>query len=345
MAVSEYIIDSATPVGETLARLQKALYKVMFLVDGGEKLCGCVTDGDVRRFLLSGGVLTDPAVACATKEPASVEGFCEGEARKLLRERQIQAVPMTRGGRIHAIVFDSETLHVERDEIEAPVIIMAGGLGTRLYPYTTILPKALIPVGNRTITEQIIDRFRKFGCRDVTLVVNHKRQLIKSYFAETDTGCRVGCQDEEEPLGTGGGLWVFKGAGICPAFVTNCDTVIEADYADILRSHIEHGDAVTMVCARQSITVPYGVAEVDGAGALVGMAEKPSFDFLMNTGFYVISERFLDEVRDREFQPITEIIDRCREKGERVGVYEIDGSCFVDIGQLDDLHAVEDKLR
>lgn len=344
MLASDYLISPNLSVGKTLEKLQNAGHKALFLVDGEDRLCGCVTDGDIRRFLLSGGNLADPVASCATKHPTVVEGFCEREAKHILKDKQLPAVPMVKDGILHAIVFPGETVHVPREEISAPVIIMAGGLGTRLYPYTSILPKALIPVAGRTMTEQIIDRFKKFGCRDITLVVNHKKQLIKSYFAEVDTGCNVTCQDEDKPLGTGGGLFVFKNKGICPAFVTNCDTVIEADYADILRRHTEDGNAVTMVCASTSMTVPYGVAEVDESGALVGMREKPKFDFLMNTGFYVISEEFLAEVRDDEFQPITEIIDRCKQKGLRVGVYTIDGECFVDIGQLNDLKVAEEKI-
>ena len=344
MALSDYILENNTTVGEALKRIQAAEYKIVFLTDGG-RLCGCVTDGDVRRFLLSGGDHLDaPVLECATSDPVFYEGFSEAQARKLLSEKQIHAIPMTRGGVIHAIVFEHETEHAEFEEISAPVIIMAGGFGTRLYPYTTILPKALIPVGSKTITEHIIRRFRKFGCREVTLVVNHKRQLIKSYFAETDTGCSISCAEEDEPLGTGGGLYMFKGGNMCPAFVTNCDSVIEADYTDILRQHIANGDALTMVCARTNVTMPYGVIETDDTGAVTAMREKPNYEFLTNTGFYVISESFLNEVEDHKFQPMTDIIEKCRNKGMRIGTYIIDEGCFVDIGQLDDLKNCGDKL-
>lgn len=345
MAVSDYILDDSTTVGAALAHIQAADNKVVFIVDVVGRLCGCVTDGDVRRFLLSGKHdITAPVMDCATKTPLFYEGFSEAEARRIMKEREIKAIPMTRDGIIHAIVFEHRTEHAEFNEISAPVIIMAGGLGTRLYPYTTILPKALIPVGAKTITEHIIERFKKFGSREVTLVVNHKRQLIKSYFAEVNVGCDVKCVDEDEPLGTGGGLYMFKGQNMCPAFVTNCDSVIEADYSDIMKKHIDNNDAITMVCAKTKVTMPYGVIDIDETGAVSEMREKPSYEFLMNTGFYVISEAFLNEVKDHEFQPMTDIIARCKEKGMRIGTYVIDEGCFVDIGQLDDLKNAADKI-
>ncbi len=345
MNFSDYIITKQKTVSEALKILQENEYKLLFL-EHENKLEGVVTDGDIRRFLLSGGNISQNVQNAIKTEPVISKGYHEGEARSMIAEHQLICVPMVKeDNEIHALVFRDFTLHKNTTKIDIPVIIMAGGFGTRLKPYTNILPKPLIPVGQKTITEQIIDRFYKFGCKTFSFVVNYKKNLIKSYFAEIATDYFVEFVDEDKPLGTGGGLSFYKGNIDDCAFVTNCDSVIEADYFDIYETHKRDKNTVTMVCAQKIETIPYGVVETDPSGALLEIREKPKSCFLMNTGFYIISKEFLDYVNDDEFQPITDIITRCKQGGHRIGVYKIDGECFVDIGQLDDLEKVEELLK
>ena len=346
MQLSEYLIETNEKIGEALLKLEKLKdEKILFVVEN-DVLRGALTDGDIRRHLLAGGSIDDAVIDAATKTPSSFEGFSEGDARELLREKEIICIPMTVDGKVHTLVFENRTVSADLGGLDIPVIIMAGGFGTRLAPYTDVLPKALMPVGEKTITEHIMDRFKKFGCTDFTFIVNHKKNLIKSYLSEVEDGSfSVSFSDETKPLGTGGGLYKFKGSGIKKAFMTNCDTIVEADYRDIIRRHDESGAVLTIVCSKTKLEVPYGVIETDADGFLTGMKEKPSFDFLMNTGFYVITDEFINEVRDDEFQPMTDIISRCLEKGMRIETYVIESSCFVDIGRPDDLRRVIRKIR
>ncbi|MEA5051042.1 MAG: sugar phosphate nucleotidyltransferase [Oscillospiraceae bacterium] len=345
MTYDEFMIDGGATVEDGMKKLQSSGHKILFIAPD-DRLEAVFTDGDVRRYMLADGDLCAPIRAAAVEHPLCVRGFHEAAARALLAERDISCCPMLdESGRIHALVFRDVTVHRPQHAIDAPVVIMAGGFGTRLLPYTEILPKPLMPVGNLTITEHILNRFKKFGCRRFSLVVNYKKNLIKSYFSEVDTGAEIEFVDEEKPLGTGGGLCFFRGRFGGPFFVTNCDSVVEADYGKILRSHTETNSILTMVCAKKVMSVPYGVVETDGAGAMTAFREKPSYEFLTNTGFYVVSPEFLDYIPDNEFTPITEAIARCRTAGKRVNIYSIEEECFVDVGQLDDLRSVEDKLR
>lgn len=342
---SDYIIDGGGTVGDALQKLESDWYKILFVAPG-DMLRGVVTDGNIRRFLLAGGSMDSSVLEAANTSPISVSGFHEGRARELLCEKQITCVPMTDAqGRIHALVFADETLHRVSGAVNAPVVMMAGGFGTRLQPYTEILPKPLIPVGGVTITEQILKRFRKFGCTEFSLVVNHKRNLIKSYFSEVEAGEGLEFIDEEEPLGSGGGLAFFKGRFDRPVFITNCDSVVEADYAELLRFHNETDSLVTMVCAKKRIDIPYGVVEADERGEVVSLKEKPSYELLTNTGLYVVSPEFIELVPNNRYTPMTEIIGYCREMGRRVSAFTVDDECFIDVGQLDDLKSVEGKLK
>ena len=345
MNYRDYMIDSSKSVADAMVQLEQAGRKILFVAPD-DKVCGVVTDGDIRRYLLAGSDIHAPVMQAAAKNPITLNGYNEAAARKLLAEKDIPCVPMIdRFGKLHALVFAKETIHRETEPINTPVIVMAGGLGTRLKPYTEILPKPLIPVGNITITEQILNRFKKFGCYDFYLVVNHKRNLIKSYFSEVDNGANLVFVDEDKPLGTGGGLSFFKGKFDGPVLVTYCDSVIEADYGEILERHIQQGNVFTMVCARKTVSIPYGVIEMSESHELTSLLEKPSYEFLTNTGLYVVSPQFIDMVPDDTFTPITDIVQQCKDKGLRVGVYTIDDECFVDIGQLEDLESVEQKLR
>jgi len=346
MDFQDYIIPKTFAISDAIARLETLEHKTVFVATDENGIQGVVTDGDIRRYLLSGRTLSAPVLDVASRNPIKLIGYHEARARDMLRENDIQCVPMLdRFDRLHALVFETETLHRESPPSDTPVIMMAGGYGTRLKPYTEILPKPLIPVGGVTITEQILNRFKKFGFYNFTLVVNYRRNLIRSYFSEVDTKANLTFVDEEEPLGTGGGLAVFKGSFHSPVLVTYCDAVIEADYGEILEEHVRSGSIFTMVCARKKVMIPYGVIEMDESGALTGLTEKPSFEFLTNTGFYVVSPAFFDLIEDGRFAPITDIIETARQQGRRIGIYTIEEECFIDIGQLEDLRGVEDKLR
>ncbi len=344
MQYRDFIIDPNATVSAALEQLEHGGYKILFIAPD-DRLEAVVTDGDIRRFLLSHGSMDTAISVAASHKPMSVRGYHEARARELLRDKEITCVPMLdEDGRIHALVFNSETVHREIRAIDTPVIMMAGGLGTRLLPYTEILPKPLIPVGSMTMTEQIIGRFRKFGCKRFSLVVNYKKNLIKSYFSEVDTGVELEFVDEDVPLGTGGGLCFYKGRFDSPVFVTNCDSVVEANYADILERHNRSNSVITMVCCKKSVTIPYGVIQTNANGEVTQMLEKPCYELLANTGFYVVSPEFIDMIPDGVFTPITDVIERCRESGKRVSAYTVDEECFIDIGQLEDLKSVEGKL-
>ena len=345
MRYDDYVLKSGTTVASALKMLEVNEYKALILEEEG-LITGILTDGDIRRFLLANGSLLSDAKTAATNNPVSVTGYHEQSARDMLEQRDCTVVPMiNRTGHVHALVFKDATLHREQADINNHVIIMAGGLGTRLFPYTEILPKPLIPVGRATITELIIDRFKKFGCRDITLVVNHKKNLIKSYFSEIETDYNLSFIEERVPLGTGGGLAFFKGRFEYPVFVTYCDNVIEADYRDILNHHQNHKYDITMVVAEKTMSIPYGVIQINEDGEITEINEKPEETYLINTGFYVVSPEFTDMVEKECFQHMTDLIAKAGKRGLKVGSYTIEEDCFIDIGKLEDIKSLGNKLR
>ena len=327
-----------------MARLNQAAKKVLFLTDAAGHLTAALTDGDVRRHLLSGGTLEDSAANAGNHRPITATG--REEAIRLLAQHGCIAVPVLDGaGRIMDIVLEDERQAEPHAALGLPVVIMAGGKGTRLEPYTKILPKPLIPVGEQPIAELIMDRFRDFGCHDFTMIVNYKKGMIKSYFNELQKDYHVDFADEEVFMGTGGGLCLLKGKVHTPFFFTNCDTLLDADFGDIYEYHKAHGNLVTMICAFKHYTVPYGVVELGEDGSIAAMHEKPELDFLTNTGVYVVEPRVVEEMHDGEFIGFPDVIERYRQAGEKVGIYPISESSWMDMGQLEELEKMRRKLE
>ena len=343
--VEELFLAPDATVLEALRKLDETGQRILFIAPEG-RLQAALTDGDIRKFFLRGGTPDQTVDRAANYHPLSLPIAERGRAREVLQAHRIDALPiLDKRGVITDIVFAYKLDVDNRKRVDIPVVMMAGGLGTRLYPYTKILPKPLIPVGEQPIAELIIDRFRDFGCHDFTMIVNYKRGMIKSYFTDLEKDYTVHFADEDVFMGTGGGLCLLKGKIQSPFFFTNCDTLLDVDFGDIYEYHKKHGNLVTMICAFKHYTVPYGVVELGQDGGIAAMREKPELDFLTNTGVYVVEPRVVEEMRDGEVIGFPDVIERYRAAGEKVGVYPIGENSWVDMGQLEELEKMRRKLE
>ena len=343
--VEELFLAPDATVLEALRKLDETGQRILFIAPAG-RLQAALTDGDIRTFFLRGGTPDQTVDRAANYHPLSLPIAERGRAREVLQTHRIDALPiLDKRGVITDIVFAYKLDVDNRKRVDIPVVMMAGGLGTRLYPYTKILPKPLIPVGEQPIAELIIDRFRDFGCHDFTMIVNYKRGMIKSYFTDLEKDYTVHFADEDVFMGTGGGLCLLKGKIQSPFFFTNCDTLLDVDFGDIYEYHKKHGNLVTMICAFKHYTVPYGVVELGQDGGIAAMREKPELDFLTNTGVYVVEPRVVEEMRDGEVIGFPDVIERYRAAGEKVGVYPIGENSWMDMGQLEELEKMRRKLE
>ena len=343
--VEELFLAPDATVLEALRKLDETGQRILFIAPEG-RLQAALTDGDIRKFFLRGGTPDQTVDRAANYHPLSLPIAERGRAREVLQAHRIDALPiLDKRGVITDIVFAYKLDVDNRKRVDIPVVMMAGGLGTRLYPYTKILPKPLIPVGEQPIAELIIDRFRDFGCHDFTMIVNYKRGMIKSYFNDLEKDYTVHFADEDVFMGTGGGLCLLKGKIQSPFFFTNCDTLLDVDFGDIYEYHKKHGNLVTMICAFKHYTVPYGVVELGQDGGIAAMREKPELDFLTNTGVYVVEPRVVEEMRDGEVIGFPDVIERYRAAGEKVGVYPIGENSWMDMGQLEELEKMRRKLE
>ena len=345
--INDIIIPADMPVVEIMKRIDHTGKGIVYVCSDDRTLLGVITDGDVRRAILRTGKLDMPAEEIMNTAPVTLAIHQKEEANSLMMHKFVRSVPLLDdGGRVVEICFlDGQGGHLQVNrKIDVPVVIMAGGKGTRLQPYTNILPKPLIPIGEKTITEHIIDRFRDAGCNRYHMIVNYKKHFIKAYFRDNEIDADIDFVEEERFLGTGGGLRLLLGKVTEPFFFTNCDILIEEDYSRIMEYHQKSGNLATMVCAVKKMSIPYGVISTTEEGRITEIREKPDITSVVNTGFYVLDPAFLERIPENGESQITDIFQACIDRGDKIGMYPVSEDSWMDMGQFDELKKMTEKL-
>lgn len=348
MDIKDIIIDEEYTIRQVLKKIDDTGKRILLVGDNNNKLKGVITDGDIRRWILKSGDLNVSAKMIINYNPVYITENEKKLACKIMKDNSLNCLPVVDiKERISSIVFwDDYELesNKEKGSLDLPVVIMAGGVGSRLYPYTKILPKPLIPIGDLPIVERIINKFQEFGCKDYYLTVNYKKNMIKSYFEDLEKNYKVSFVEEDKPLGTGGSLYLLKNEIKKTFFISNCDILVDSDYESIYNYHKKSNNLVTMICAIKNVTIPYGVIELSDDGKIDNMVEKPEFSFLTNTGMYLVEAEVLESIPDNEFINFPDIIDMLRNDGKNIGVYPITEKCWMDMGQLDEMEDMMQRL-
>lgn len=346
MGIENFIISEDNTILEAMERLDTVAKKVLFIVKEG-RLLAALTDGDIRRWILAQGDLNAPVKNVANYKPKYLVDCSRQQALRYMKDNLIEALPiLDQNNQIKSIVlWNDMSFMMSREKLDLPVVMMAGGLGKRLYPYTNILPKPLIPVGDIPISERIINLFHKFGCQQFYLIVNHKKNMIKAYFNEVEKDYNIFYVDEDKPLGTGGGLSLLKRKLSSTFILTNCDILIEEDFTKIYNFHKKEKHLITMICSLKNFAIPYGVVEMGEGGSIIAIKEKPQFSFFTNTGCYIVEPEVIEELEENMPIGFPDIIEKYRKQGKRVGVYPIGENAWMDMGRLDELEKMSDKLE
>src|SRR5271165_4431945 len=289
--VDPFLVPQTHTIRQAMEQLEKTEEKIVFVVDGESRLIGSLTDGDIRRWILADGDLKAEVLRVCNCHPfVAEEGFSVEQVRADMLSGNFGCVPVVNPSReIVRLVFWKDLFQGEvaakpKPRLNLPVVIMAGGKGTRLAPFTNVLPKPLIPVGDRTVIEIIIDQFLPYGLNRFHLSINYKSKILKSFFEELAPSYSVAYLEEKEPRGTAGSLRALYSPTLEHLIVTNCDIVIQADYAELVSFHTDNYYDLTLVASLKDYHIPYGVCEVENGGSLARITEKPQYSFLVNTG-------------------------------------------------------------
>lgn len=349
--LEQYLGRVELTVVEAMQKIDKNNKGILYIIDGNGKMLGSLTDGDIRRWIIKTGDLEGQAGQIMYTNTKYLLEFEEEKAQKYMSAEGLDSIPVLNADRVIVdIIFYNKSHSGEPGNncdvlSQIPVIIMAGGKGTRLYPYTKILPKPLIPIGEIPILERIIGKFRIYGVNEFYLTVNYKKEMIKSYFNEINPDYRIHYVEEDIPLGTAGSIRLIEEDFHTPLIISNCDTLIEADYGKILEYHIESGNALTIISALKNTIIPYGVIHSQKQGLISSMEEKPSMSYFINTGMYVINPEYLKKIPESKVYHMTDLAEQLIADSCKVGMFPISENSFLDMGEFEEMKKMEERMN
>ncbi len=321
-----------------LKQMDAEKVKLLFIFDG-RHFVSILTVGDIQRAIVKNIGLEEPVSAILDYDKKfAYAGETMDEIRRKMLVLRAECMPVLddQGELVDVIfwkdLFESEETDL-RPKIDLPVVIMAGGKGTRLKPITNVIPKPLIPVGDKTILEVIMDQFESIGCHKFYMSVNYKADMMKYYLSQLNHKYDIDFFQEEKPLGTIGSVRLLKDKISTPFFVSNCDSINEQDYRDVWDYHVSNHNDMTIVTMIKSFKIPYGVIETGENGLMVTLREKPEQTYQVNTGVYILNPECITEIPEGEFFHITQLMEKVKARGGRVGCFPVSEHAWKDMGE------------
>ena len=330
-------LSETDTVRDAMAAIDRGARQIALVLAPDGKLVATVTDGDIRRGLLRGVGLDAPVnEVMHTGFIAITDAEGHKAAFNLMQARRLHHVPiLDNDGRLVDLATVEEVPGLVQRNTN--VVLMAGGLGTRLRPLTETVPKPMLEVGNKPILELILRNFTEQGFHNFTISLNYKGEMIREHFGDgSEFDARITYVQETKRLGTAGALSLLETRPKSPFIVMNADLLTTIPFDAVLRFHEETGAVGTMCARNYAMQVPYGVIEVEDT-ALKGIVEKPTHSHLVNAGIYVLSPAALDYVVADEFLDMPNLFERVMKSGARASVFPIQ-EYWMDIGRPEDLH-------
>ena len=336
--IENLVIEANVVILEALRQMDIEKVKTLFVYNDN-RFVGLLTLGDIQRAIIKNVTLTEPVSRIL--DCNKLYGY-KSESADIIKEKMLrlraECMPvLDECGELVDVIFWRDLFEKEetdlRPKINLPVVIMAGGKGTRLKPITNVIPKPLVPIGDKTILEEIMDQFETIGCKKFFMSVNYKSDILRYYIEQIEHRYDVTFFEEKEPLGTIGSVSLLKGKIDTPFFVTNCDILIDQDYRDVYDYHLENHNDLTIVTAVKSFTIPYGVVETGKDGLMVALKEKPELTYMINTGVYILNPECINEIPEGEFFHITQLMEKIKARGGRVGCFPVSEHAWSDMGE------------
>ncbi|MCD4658155.1 MAG: nucleotidyltransferase family protein [Planctomycetes bacterium] len=350
--IQKFIVKETETILTTIKRMDQGGIGFIVVVGLDEKIIGVITDGDFRRSILKGVSLDENVLSITNRNFTYLnEGYEPSEAKEIFKNPDIRRIPVLQNGKLIKIIKDDYYISLKqypktRKVENIPVVIMAGGKGSRLEPFTKILPKPLIPVGDKAIIDHIMDEFKGYGIDEFYFTLNYKSEMIKAYFSNGNKkDLKLHFIDEPEFLGTAGSLSLLSTEIAEDFFVTNCDIMVKADYAEVIDFHKKNKAMLTVISSLQHFKIPYGVIDFEKDGRIVKIVEKPENSITINTGVYVMNRKCLNFIPKNESYNMTNLIYRLISEGKTVQMYPVNESEYVDIGQWEQYTQVIDKIQ
>jgi len=329
------LVPSGASVRETIEKIDASMLQIALVVDADGKLLGTVTDGDVRRAMLRGLTL-DSAVALVMnpKPTCASRNDPRDTILGMMRHRQLRQIPIV-DDVFHVVGIEVLDSIIQSSPKDNAVVVMAGGLGSRLQHLTEDCPKPMLKVGNKPILETILDSFIDYGLRNFYFAVNYKAEMIKSYFGNgAQWGISITYLEEDRPLGTAGALSLFPETPSHPFIVMNGDVLTKVNFSHLLDFHATQNASATMCVREYEIQIPYGVVNLERQ-RIINIDEKPMHRFFVNAGIYILEPEVLKHIPANTQLDMTAVLDTLIAANDAPAAFPI-REYWLDIGRLDD---------
>ena len=337
--MKSFLVKKKNTLKEALKSINNNGNKCVVVVDERNKLLGTLSDGDIRKAIIKKVNINSSIEKYFNRKSYFVNkknNKNRNYIENLFLKKHIDLIPEIDDQRIVKRIITWSTFFGKEKKFKikkTPVIIMAGGQGKRLKPFTNILPKPLIPIKQKPVIEYILDKFTSNGYNNFYITINYKSQIIRSYFNDIQKYKKIKFYDEKKPRGTVGCLSDMKLPKCKNFFITNCDIILDIDYADLMKFHIKNKNHLTLVASAKEFVIPYGVCQLNDNGLLEKIKEKPAYDFLVNAGLYLLNYDIKKMIPKNKFFDLTDLLHLLIKKKFKIGVYPVNDTQWIDIGQ------------
>ena len=321
--IKKSIISEKSTLIDIIKNINNSNIATSFIINKNDHLVGTVTDGDIRRALVKGYGLKTKVIKIMNKKPKIFLNKASlTEANKVCNKLDIKSIPYLKNKKILGLFIKNNNLEERRNRIENKVVIMAGGLGTRLKSLTKYQPKALLRFKSKPLIEYVIDNAKNSGFKNFSISVFYLKEKIKKYFKENkQKKININFITEKKPLGTIGSLALIKNYNK-DIIVLNCDVITSIDLEELLRFHEKNKSLMTMAIKHFRYENPYGVIK-SKKNQFVSFDEKPTVDFAINAGVYVFSPKIIKIVKNNNMKFIEEIISFLKSKNKKISLFPI----------------------
>jgi dTDP-glucose pyrophosphorylase len=336
---NKFTIYKDATLEEVIKKLKVQGNKCLFVVNNKNKLIGSFSDGDLRKALLDSYDFNSKILKYYNKKPIKIlqKNYSQDIVQDLFQRYNIDIIPIINSQRKIVKIITLNEFFLKKTKSKFDLIVMAGGKGTRLKPFTNFLPKPMIPVNGKPIIDIIINKFYNFLVGEIFIIVNFKANILKSYLINTFKK-KINFLTEKKYLGTAGGLSLINRKVISENFfLSNCDVVINADLNKIYEYHLKKNSLFTIIVADQRFKMNYGSCIINKNGLLKEIIEKPENKYYVNTGVYVLNKKILDLINLNKHLDINDLLNDCKKKKIKINVYIINQSSWADVGNWKDL--------
>jgi len=336
----KFFIDHKAKTLGSLKKINKLGGRSLIVVSNKKIFKGILSSADIRKAIVNHNIANEKISKIYNKKPRFI--FSD-EIQKKIKEisynvKKYNIIPIIDRKTKKVIdVLDLEKLNLlskkkKYKRLNLSVVIMAGGRGTRLRPYTSVLPKPLLPINQKPTINHIIDRFMLYNTKKFFVTLNYKSEILKTYLKDISKINPIVTIQEKKPLGTAGSLFLIKKQLKNDFFLTNCDTIINENYNEIYNYHKIKKNDLTIVTATKKFKIPYGVCNLKDNK--LEMREKPELKHNVNTGFYIISKNCLKILKKKEYLDFNDFLKKCRKNNKKIGIFKIKEKSWIDVGQM-----------